>query len=118
MMKGKNSKTKYTLGAKFIEDQLSIVNKDSKETPFILNNIQAKFVKQATGRDVILKARQMGFSSFILAAFTKDFILKENSLSVVLADKADNAQDLLARVKYYIKAYENKNNIKYDKYNL
>ena len=106
------SKTKYTLGAKFIEDQLSIVNKNSKETPFILNNIQAKFVKQATGRDVILKARQMGFSSFILAAFTKDFILKENSLSVVLADKADNAQDLLARVKYYIKAYENKNNIK------
>lgn len=106
------SKTKYTLGAKFIEDQLSIVNKEGKEIPFILNNIQAKFVSQATGRDVILKARQMGFSSFILAAFTKDFILKENSLSVVLADRADNAQDLLARVKYYIRAYENKNNIK------
>ena len=106
------NKTKYTLGAKFIEDQLSIVTKEGKEVPFVLNNIQAKFVKQATGRDVILKARQMGFSSFILAAFTKDFIVKENSLSVVLADKADNAQDLLARVKYYIKAYETKNNIK------
>lgn len=105
-------KSKYISNARFIEDQLSIVNKDGKEIPFILNNIQSKFIGQATGRDVILKARQMGFSSFILAAFTKDFLLKENSLSVVLADKADNAQDLLARVKYYIKAYEIKNNIK------
>jgi SAM-dependent methyltransferase len=104
--------SKYTGSAKFIEDQLSIIGKDGVERPFILNNIQARFVQQATGRDVILKARQMGFSSFILAAFTKDFILKENSLSVVLADKADNAQDLLARVKYYIKSYEQKNNVK------
>jgi nucleotidyltransferase/DNA polymerase involved in DNA repair len=104
--------SKYTGSAKFIEDQLSIIGKDMVERPFILNNIQARFVQQATGRDVILKARQMGFSSFILAAFTKDFILKDNSLSVILADKTDNSQDLLARVKHYIKSYEEKNNVK------
>ena len=103
---------KYNKAQLFIEEQLSIIGKNGKEVPFVLNNIQRKFIENASGKDVILKARQMGFSSFILAAFTKDFLLKENSLSVVLADKADNAQDLLARVKYYIQSYERKNNIK------
>lgn len=96
----------------FIEDMLTIIDKTGTEIPFILNPIQSKFVEQATGRDIILKARQQGFSSFILAAFTKDFIMKENSLSVVVADIADNALDLLARVKHYIRAFEEKNNVK------
>ena len=112
MGRSRGVKTKYTMAAKFIEEQLSIVNKESKVVPFILNNIQSYFVANASGRDVILKSRQMGFSSFILGAFTKDFILRENCLSVVLADKAENAQDLLARVKSYIKSYEDQNMIK------
>jgi hypothetical protein len=102
----------YTKSALFIEDMLTIVDKTGTEVPFILNPIQQKFVEQAKGKDIILKARQQGFSSFILGAFTKDFIFKENSLSVVLADIADNAQDLLARVKHYIRAYEEKNQTK------
>lgn len=102
----------YAKSKLFIEDNLTIVDKTGTAIPFRLNPIQAKFVEQATGRDIILKARQQGFSSFILAAFTKDFILKENSLSVVVADIADNALDLLARVKWYIKSFEEKNNVK------
>lgn len=96
----------------FIEKRLTIVDKNAKEIPFILNPIQEGFTKDATGRDIILKARQQGFSSFILGAFTGDFILKENILSVVVADIADNAQDLLSRVKHYIKAYEEKTGAK------
>lgn len=102
----------YEKKALFIEDQLTIINKEGKQVPFVLNPIQRKFVNQATGKDIILKARQQGFSSFILGAFTKDFIFKENSLSVVIADLADNAQDLLARVKHYIQAFEQANNTK------
>jgi len=97
---------------KFIENRLTIVDKTAKEVPFKLNQIQGKFIKDATGRDIILKARQQGFSSLILGAFTGDFILKENILSVVVADIADNAQDLLSRVKHYIKAYEDKTGAK------
>lgn len=97
---------------RFIENELTIIDKSGAEVPFILNTIQNKFVENSTGRDVILKARQQGFSSFTLGAFTADFLLKENSLSVVVADNANNAQDLLSRVKWYIKAYEQKNNIK------
>lgn len=102
----------YEKSALFIEEELTIIDKNGKEVPFILNEMQRKFVDEATGRDIILKGRQMGFSSFILGAFTKDFIFTENSLSVVIADIADNAQDLLARVKHYIRAFEESNNTK------
>lgn len=102
----------YTKAALFIEDNLTIIDKNGQEVPFVLNDMQRKFVEEATGKDVILKGRQMGFSSFILGAFTKDFIVTDNSLSVVIADIADNAQDLLARVKHYIRAFEAKNNVK------
>lgn len=102
----------YIKSALFVEEQLSIIDKEGNIVPFHLNSMQRQFVEDATGMDIILKGRQMGFSSFILAAFTKDFILRENSLSVVVADIADNALDLLARVKNYIKFYEEKNKVK------
>lgn len=102
----------YEKSALFIEEELTIIDKTGTEVDFKLNPIQKKFVENAQGKDIILKARQQGFSSFILGAFTKDFIFKENSLSVVIADIADNSQDLLARVKHYIKAFEYKNQTK------
>lgn len=102
----------YAKAQLFIEDELTIIDKTGTEIPFKLNDFQRQFVDDATGKDIILKGRQMGFSSFILGAFTKDFIFTDNSLSVVIADIADNAQDLLARVKHYIKAFETNNNTK------
>lgn len=97
---------------RWIEDQLTIINKEGEEVPFILNPIQKAFITQSQGKDIILKARQQGFSSLVLGSFTADFILKENSLSVVIADISDNAIDLLARVKHYIKSWEIKNKCK------
>lgn len=102
----------YAKSAEFVQDQLLIVNKEGQEVPFVLNPIQRAFVEQASGKDIILKARQQGFSSFILAAFTKDFLLKDNSNSVVVADKSDNATALLARVKFYLRRYMERYNIK------
>lgn len=92
---------------KFIEARLKIINKEGKEIPFLLNSIQEKYLStDSTGRDLILKARQQGFSSVILAKFTTDFLLKPNSQSVVVADNSDNAIALLERVKYFLKSYE------------
>jgi hypothetical protein len=97
----------------FIEDQFDIVDKTSSIIPFRLNPVQTKYLlEDYTGRDVVLKARQQGFSSLILALFTTDFILKPNTRSVIVADIADNAMELLDRVKFYIKSYEYKNNVK------
>lgn len=97
---------------RFIENELTIINKERQEVQFALNKIQNRFVSEATGRDVVLKARQMGFTSLITAAFDADFILKPNSSSVVVADSADNAISMLERVKWYLSSYEHKNGVK------
>ncbi len=93
---------------KWIEDNLSIVNKEGNLVPFKLNAIQDRYLTQDTsnGKDYILKARQQGFSSLILAIFTADFLMKENVYNVVVADNTDNAQGLLKRVKDYIRCID------------
>lgn len=94
----------------FIEENFRIINKEGEEVPFIPNEVQQRYAEESSGNDIILKARQQGFSSFILAVFTADFILKENARCVVVADIEENAQELLDRVKQYIKSYEDINN--------
>ena len=89
----------------FIQDFFKIVNKEGQEVPFILNPIQLKYLTEDfTGSDIILKARQQGFSSVILALFTKRFLTTPNTYNVVVADNSDNAEGLLARVKFFIKS--------------
>jgi hypothetical protein len=97
----------------FIEENFKIIDKSQREVSFNLNVIQDRFlIQDSTGKDVILKARQQGFSSLILALFTTDFLLKENTRSVIVADISDNATELLDRVKYFIKTYEEINRVK------
>lgn len=101
----------------FIRDNFRIVNKESELVGFDSNprhwNLQSQFLTGDHGNKIaVLKARQQGFSSIILALFTTDFLLKENSRSVIVADIADNASELLDRVKLYLKTYEEINNVK------
>jgi len=97
----------------YIHDRFLILPKGSQTyQPFKLNPIQEDYLAHWTGRDIILKARQQGFSSLILALFATDFLLMDNTLSIVLADVASNAQDLLDRVKKYVEEVEDVNRIK------
>jgi len=118
-----NFRDKAQIYVNFIKDNFAVVAKDGQIKKFYEDTnhwrIQEDFVlNKATGRDAILKSRQLGFSSIILAIFTTDFLLKDNSYSMVVADKSDNAEDLLARVKFYIKSFEEINQVKLDlKYN-
>jgi len=92
----------------FIQDNFSIINKESQVVPFILNHIQNKYLQEKSNKDIILKARQQGFSSLILAEFAADFLLVENSRLAIVADISDNAEELLERAKFFIKSYEQK----------
>lgn len=103
----------YVKYQKWVEEQLYVLDKDTRQyVPFILNKVQKRFIDRSRTKDIILKARQQGFSSLILALFACDFLMQDNSLSVIVADIADNAQDLLGRVKAYIQSYEEINNFK------
>ena len=102
----------YDKYQRFIEERLTIINKEGQDVPFILNAPQRAFIQRSTGKDIILKARQQGFSSLVGAIFLGDFLLDENSVSIVLADNSDNATGLLEKVKYYLKSYETKTGVK------
>lgn len=97
---------------RFIPARFRIINKKGEDSAFDSDErhwgLQLRFLEELRllSRLVILKARQQGFSSIILAVFTADFILRPNSRSVVVADIDDNATELLDRVKMYIKFYE------------
>jgi hypothetical protein len=96
----------------FIEGELHIVSKEGVEVPFMLNEAQDHFIRSITGRDIILKARQLGFSSLILAIATAKFILGKNERIVCISHETKATQRLLDRVKYFIASYEKKKSLK------
>jgi len=100
---------------KFIEDFFQIIDKEQKIVDFKLNAIQDKFISvDATAKkDLILKARQQGFSSIILAIFTVDFLIKNNTRNIIVCDEKENAEEMLEKVKFYIESYEYKMNEKH-----
>lgn len=77
-----------------------------KSTPFILNPPQSRTLKELSGMDIILKARQEGISSLILAIFAIDFITIENIKCVVISHEDKATQRLFDRVKYFLKSME------------
>jgi len=97
---------------RFIENNFEIVDKKGVTVPLIFNEPQNKYLNEGNGQDIILKARQEGFSTLIDAIFTTDFLLKENSFSVIVADIEDNAVGLLDRVKFFLSSYSKKHKIR------
>ena len=103
---------------KAIETEFSIVNKDKQEVPFILNKAQDDFLQNLTMRNVILKARKMGFSSVLLAIAAVKFLLGENERCVSMSFDADASGKQLERAKKFIKTFEIRNQTKIStKYN-
>jgi hypothetical protein len=100
--------------------KFNIVNKEGMTVPFTVNKEQERFINDMTGKDIILKSRQIGFSSVILGMFTLDFLTVPNSRSVCISHETKAAQRLLDRVKYFIKSAEEKGllvNLKYNSRN-
>lgn len=100
--------------------KFDIVSKEGQTVSFNANKEQQLFIASMTGKDVILKSRQIGFSSVILGIFTLDFLLKENSRSVCISHDSPSSQKLLDKVKFFIQSAEQKGlaiNLKYNSRN-
>lgn len=95
-----------------IEENFTIINKDKVEVPFILNPPQVHFLQNLTDRNVILKARKMGFSSVLLAVGTVKFILGKNERCMSMSFDQNASAKQLERAKQFIRSYEKKNKLK------
>lgn len=81
----------------FIQDKLGNVVR------FKMNEPQEKLLADMHYLNLILKARQLGFSTFILVLALDCCVFNSNFSAGLVADTLDNAKGLLARVKF---AYE------------
>lgn len=81
----------------YIEDKLGNV------VLFKMNPAQEKLLEDLHFLNIVLKARQMGFSTFILLLALDCCIFNSHFAAGLIADTKTNAQNLLARIKF---AYE------------
>ncbi len=94
---------------KFIEKFLKITDKDGNVVPFILNDAQRRLYEEMckqrqAGEPVrvnILKARQLGFSTFIAAIIFVEAIFNSNQNAVIMADSSTNASKLFEKYKFF-----------------
>ncbi len=89
-----------------IEKSFLIIDKEMASIPFKLNPPQQRMLTELSGMDIILKARQEGISSLVLALFAIDFITIENINCVVISHEDKATQRLLDRVKYFLSSME------------
>lgn len=66
---------------------------------------KAAYPNQEGVREIILKARQQGFSSFILALFAVDFLTRPYSISICISHRKDSTELLFKKVRFYIESY-------------
>lgn len=109
----------------FIEDNFLILDKETQQpVPFKLKPIQNKYYQFLQDdyqdmeglREIILKARQEGMSSLILALFTVDFIMVPYSVSVCIAHRKADTETLFRKVKFYLESYCQKHGFDVNKY--
>ena len=100
---------------KFILENFKILDRDKQvPVPFVFNEVQEKYYAMLFDeygaemegiREIVLKARQEGMSSFILALFTADFLLRPYSVSICISHRKDATDILFKKVKFYIQCY-------------
>lgn len=96
--------TEYDRYRNGIQKLFFLTDKDGEAIPFKLNPVQDRVLKNMQGMDIILKSRQQGMSSLILAMFALDFIMIENIKCVVISHEAAATKRLFDRVKYYLES--------------
>mgnify|MGYP003629799233 CR=1 FL=1 len=82
-----------------------IKNKDGIKIKFRMNLSQRKFHEEKHGRDIILKARQIGFTTYIEIDQVDDCLFKKNFSAGVIAHNREDAQSFFKdKIKF---AYDN-----------
>lgn len=84
----------------FISRLMKIPNKDSVTVPLAPKPVQATFLKNMTGRDLVVKPSQIGLTTIVTALFLKRTITTPNTTSVIVAHEEFLTQRLLHRAQF------------------
>lgn len=79
----------------------TIKDKAGKEIPFVMNWDQERFVQERHGLDIVLKARQKGFTTVIQLDMLDDCLFKPNTSAGVIAHNLGDAEAFFAdKIKF------------------
>lgn len=82
-----------------------IKDKSGSEIPFVMNEDQERFVEDRHGLDIVLKARQKGFTTVIQLDMLDDCLFRPNTAAGVIAHNLTDAEAFFAdKIKF---AYDN-----------
>lgn len=84
-----------------IEHLYSVINKQGVAVPFKPNALQSRFLDEFHGRDVILKARQIGFTTLLTIIYLDDCIWTPGLGALVIAHRQEDAEKIFqTKVKW------------------
>lgn len=95
-------KLKDRLGDQFwrLNNLYWIVGKDGREIPFRMNPEQEKLYRGRWYQDVILKARQLGFSTLICLMMLDVCLFDKNTAAGIVDAKLPDAEAKIAKIKF------------------
>ena len=85
-------------------NEFYIKDKRGNRVKFKPNRVQIDYMKKRTGRDFVLKARQMGFTTFEQLRKLKKILLNENITVATISYDRDKLDDIFRIAKF---AWEN-----------
>jgi hypothetical protein len=85
----------------FIEDVLKIRAKTVSRAFLLLNPTQRKYSSSCTKRNVVLKARQVGITTYIAARFFTQTITQGGILSMQVTQSRESAEDIFRIVRRF-----------------
>ncbi len=96
---------------RLIEANLEVKNKQGKIVPFIFNTAQEKFWNVRTGKDAVLKLRQPGFTTLMMAANFADTLLSDGIDVATVAHKktTDVLRPIREKLDIFMKAMQKNN---------
>jgi len=80
----------------FFATRLKIKDKVGKVERFVMNKAQWDFDQKRTGRDIILKARQLGFSTLEQATIYHSILMNPGISCVTIANEGENTAHLVS----------------------
>jgi hypothetical protein len=85
----------------FIAQHLKIRTKTISESDFKLNRAQREYSRRCTEQNVVLKARQVGITTYIAARFFVQTITRKGTLSMQVTQDRESAEDIFRIVRRF-----------------
>ena len=91
-----------TVAMGLIQDLLWVRMRDAKMAPLRANDVQRAFEKRRGKRNIVLKARQMGLTTWVAAHFFVKTITQPGTLTLEVAHTQEAAEELFRIVRRFL----------------